>query len=95
MVWPYSVLLTLTLQTIPFQNFPVLHCDIGIRRWAGPKVYLPKKVETSVYLLDQVPWIEGLAHNQCFQVAPIKWGYIPANQGTGQSGRPDSAGEVT
>jgi len=87
-IWPYSVLLTLTLQTVPFQSFPVLHCDIGIRRWAGPKVYLPKKVETSVYLLDQVPWIQGLPHDQCFQVAPIKWGYVPANQGTGESGGP-------
>lgn len=87
-VWPYSVLLTLTLQTVPFQNFPVLHCNVGIRRWAGPKVYLPKKVETSVYLLDRVPWIDGLVHNQCFQVAPIKWGYMPANQRTGQSGGP-------
>lgn len=86
--WPYSVLITLTLQTVPFQNFPVLHCDIGIRRWAGPKVYLPKKVETSVYLLDQVPWIQGLPHNQCFQVVPIKWGYVQANQGTEESGRP-------
>jgi hypothetical protein len=87
-IWPYSVLLTLTLQTVPFQNFPVLHCDIGIRRWAGPKVYLPKKIETSVYLLDRVPWIDGLADSQCFQVAPIKWGYVPANQGAGQNGGP-------
>jgi hypothetical protein len=86
--WPYSVLLTLTLQTVPFQNFPVIHCDVGIRRWAGPKVYLPKKVETSVYLLDQVPWIEGLPHNQCFQVAPIRWGYVSANRGIAERGRP-------
>lgn len=87
-IWPYSVLLTLTLQTVPFQNFPVLYCDVGIRRWAGPKVYLPKKIETSVYLLDQVPWIQGLPQHQSFQVAPIKWGYIPENQVTGEKGGP-------
>ena len=85
-IWPYSVLLTLTLQTVPFQEFPVLHCDIGIRRWAGPKVFLTKNAETSVYLLDQVPWIKGLQQNRCFQVAPIRWGYVPENPETGEVG---------
>lgn len=87
-IWPYSVLLTLTLQTVPFQNFPVLHCDIGIRRWAGPKIYLPKSIETSVYLLDQVPWIQGLSQHQSFQVAPIKWRYVQENQESGTKGGP-------
>jgi len=82
-VWPYSVLLTLTLQTVPFQDFPVLHCDIGVRRWAGPKVYLKGGVETSIYLLDQVPWIQGLPQNQSFQVAPVKWGKVSTPTGTG------------
>jgi hypothetical protein len=85
-VWPYSVLLTLTLQTVPFQNFPVLHCDIGVRRWAGPKIYLKSDVETSVYLLDQVPWIQGLPQHQSFQVAPVKWGKVGGSTGAGASG---------
>ncbi len=85
-IWPYSVLLTLTLQTVPFQNFPVLHCDIGVRRWAGPKVFPKKNIETSVYLLDQVPWIQGLPHSQSFQIAPIRWGHIQANPETGEQG---------
>lgn len=85
-VWPYSVLLTFTLQTVPFQSFPVLYCSVGIRRWAGPQVYLPGKIETSVYLLDQVPWIQGLPNNQCFQVAPIRWVSVPENKETGDKG---------
>lgn len=73
-LWPYSVVLTLTLQTVAFQSFPEIHCDISIRRWAGPKIeYLPGGKETSVYLLDSVPWIEGIHHSNSFQVAPIAW----------------------
>lgn len=77
-LWPYSIVLTLTLQTVAFQPFPELHCDIGIRRWAGPPInYLPGGKETSVYLLDSVPWIEGIHHSNSFQVAPIAWQRIP------------------
>jgi hypothetical protein len=77
-LWPYSVVLTLTLQTVAFQSFPEIHCDISIRRWAGPKIeYLPGGKETSVYLLDSVPWIEGIHHSNSFQVAPIAWQRLP------------------
>ncbi len=68
--WPSSVVLTLTLQTVPFQSYPELHCDISMRRWLGRPTYIPGKVETSIYLLDQVPWIEGAQQSHCFQVAP-------------------------
>jgi hypothetical protein len=77
-LWPYSIVLTLTLQTIAFQPFPELHCDISVRRWAGPPIdYLPGGKETSVYLLDSVPWIEGIHHSNSFQVAPIAWQRVP------------------
>jgi pPIWI_RE module N-terminal domain/RNaseH domain of pPIWI_RE/MID domain of pPIWI_RE len=77
-LWPYSIILTLTLQTVAFQPFPELHCDISIRRWAGPPIkYLPGDKETSVYLLDSVPWIEGIHHSNSFQVAPIVRKRIP------------------
>ena len=80
-LWPYSIILTLTLQTVAFQSFPELHCDIGIRRWAGPPIgYLPGGKETSVYLLDRVPWIEGIHHSNSFQVAPITWQRVPKDE---------------
>lgn len=84
--WPYSVVLTLTLQTVAFQSYPELHCDISIRRWAGPQIeYLPGGKETSVYLLDSVPWIEGIHHSNSFQVAPIAWQRLPkAEQKAGE-----------
>jgi len=73
--WPYSVVITVTLQTIPFQAFPQVHCELGIRRWAGPPISrLPGgRKQTSVYLLDTVPWVEGLHYSNSFQIAPFSW----------------------
>ncbi len=73
--WPYSIVITLTLQTIPFQVFPQVHCAIGVRRWAGPPIQWLSggRRQTSVYLLDTVPWIEGMHYSNSFQVAPISW----------------------
>ncbi len=81
-IWPFSVVLTLTLQTIPFQPFPQLHCEIGIRRWAGPAIeWLPGGgQQTSIYLLDTVPWIDGLHNSGSFQVAPISWKRKPKSE---------------
>jgi hypothetical protein len=81
-IWPFSVVLTLTLQTIPFQPFPQLHSEIGIRRWAGPPIErLPSgRQQTSIYLLDTVPWIDGLHNSGSFQVAPISWKRKPKSE---------------
>lgn len=77
--WYWSVVITFTLQTVPFQDFPVIHCDISLRRWASlPITYLPGGEETSVYLLTQVPWLNGLHNSNSFQVAPVRWEYVPA-----------------
>lgn len=70
--WPYSVLLTLTVQTVPFQSQPVVHCDVGLRRWASRPTSMPGG-ETSAYLLSSVPWLEGVRQTNSFQVAPLKW----------------------
>ncbi len=79
--WPYSVIITLSQQVIPFQSYPLLNCEVGIRRWAGPPISrLPGKEETSVYLTDRVPWISGFYHTRSFQVASVRWEYIPADE---------------
>jgi hypothetical protein len=71
--WPYSVFMTLTVQTVPFRPRPVIHCDVGVRRWAGPPTGIPGGEDTSVYVLTEVPWIPGLHLSPSFQVAPIRW----------------------
>ncbi|MBO1346177.1 MAG: DUF3962 domain-containing protein [Hormoscilla sp. GUM202] len=72
--WYWSVVITFTLQTVPFQSFPVLHCDLSLRRWVSrPNSSIPGGEETSVYLLTKVPWLKGLHNSNSFQVAPIGW----------------------
>ncbi len=71
--WAFSFVVSFTVQTIPFHPRPVVHCDIGLRRWASERVYLPAGEETTVYLLSKVPWIDSVHQSHAFQVAPIKW----------------------
>ncbi len=71
--WYWSVFITFTAQTVAFQDFPVVHIDIGLRRWGSKQIsYLPGDKETNIYLLTEVPWIEGLQNSSSFQVAPIR-----------------------
>lgn len=70
--WYYSIILTFTVQTVPFQSFPVIYCEIGIRRWAGPPIKNLRRGNTSVYLLTGVPWIKGLHYSSSFSVAPLE-----------------------
>ncbi|MGB9632562.1 MAG: pPIWI_RE module domain-containing protein [Chloroflexaceae bacterium] len=82
--WYYSVVITLTVQTVPFQPFPVIYCDLGLRRWVSqPVKHLPAGEETSVFLLTSVPWIEGMPLSTSFQAAPIRWERSSTNQSAG------------
>jgi len=77
--WPYSLVLTLSVQTVPFQTFPFVYCNLSVRRWAGPALNsksLPSG-NTSVYLLTEVPWIQGIHSHHSFQVAPVRWMRVP------------------
>jgi len=79
--WYWSVFITFTAQTVAFQNFPVIHADIGLRRWGSKGIdYLPGDKETNIYLLTEVPWIEGLQNSTSFQIAPIAWGRLLSGQ---------------
>lgn len=79
--WYWSVVITFTVQTVPFQNFPVIHCDLSVRRWGSlPIQSLPADKDTSVYLLTSVPWLEGIPNSNSFQVAPIAWERVPSSQ---------------
>jgi hypothetical protein len=85
--WPFSYVMTLSVQTVPFQRFPVVHCDISIRRWASPKIDYSGGKETSVYLMTSVPWIAGLHHSPSFQVASLRWEHIPESERTNEANR--------
>lgn len=79
--WYWSVVITFTVQTLPFQYFPAIHTDISVRRWASRAIIdLPVDKETSIYLLTNVPWLEGLHNSESFQVAPIARRRLPASQ---------------
>jgi hypothetical protein len=69
--WPFSVLLTITAQTVPFQSYPVIHCDIGVRRWVDRQRWLPRN-RTSVYLRTSVPWVPGLHLSESIQAASLR-----------------------
>ncbi|MGF1488823.1 MAG: RNaseH domain-containing protein [Prochloraceae cyanobacterium] len=74
----YSVVLTLKVQTVPFQSYPQLQCDVSIRRWCSvPDTrLLSEGRSSSVYIRSQLNWGNDINHpdyTQYFQVAPIVW----------------------
>lgn len=78
---PFSFVITFTVQTVPFQEFPVVHCDISVRRWAyGRSVGLPPKEDTNVFVLTSVPWLSELEHSPAFQIAPMRWKRLPEEE---------------
>ena len=76
--WYYSIFIIFTVQTVPFQPFPVINCEVGVRRWAGPPIKELRRGNTSVYLLTSVPWIRGLRYSPCFSVVPLETSYSVA-----------------
>ncbi len=72
---PYSILLTISVQTVPYQAWPVIHVDVGVRRWVGtPLEYIPFR-RTSAYIMSPTPWIQGSSTSPSLVRAPIRWQY--------------------
>lgn len=69
----YSIYLRFTLQTIPYQSFPVIHLDMGIRRWVSLNETRPPGGSHSVYLLTEFPGSKVATNSRRFQIASIKW----------------------
>lgn len=74
----YSIVLTLKVQTVPFQPYPQLQCDMSIRRWCSRNDtgLLPGGQASSVYIRTKLQWGEGLnpyGYTEYFQVAPLVW----------------------
>lgn len=74
----YSIFLTLKVQTVPFQPYPQLQCDMSIRRWCSinDTRLLPGGQASSVYIRTKLKWGKGLnpyGYTEYFQVAPLVW----------------------
>ncbi|MGJ5897347.1 pPIWI_RE module domain-containing protein [Streptomyces niveiscabiei] len=75
----YSVVLNITLQTVPFDPLPRFHVHSHIRRYATrvsartERLYLPYGRRTTVLLRPRVPWLPGAPASDRFAVARLAW----------------------
>jgi len=66
--WPFSFVITITLQTAPFEGAPLLYADLSVRRWAAGSLHARN---ATVYLATEAPWIEDAPATPYFGVARI------------------------
>lgn len=77
--WWFSVLLNISLHTVPFSPLPRLHLHTGVRRWATRpqattgRVWLPPGRATSIYLRPTVAWLPGAPASNRYAVARLIW----------------------
>ncbi|MFF4989044.1 pPIWI_RE module domain-containing protein [Streptosporangium saharense] len=72
----FSVVLNVTLQTVPFEPLPRLHLHCSIRRWAtragaNGQVRIPARRRVTVLLRPSVPWLAGAPYSERFAVAHL------------------------
>ncbi|AZK96490.1 MULTISPECIES: pPIWI_RE module domain-containing protein [Streptomyces] len=78
-VWWWSVVIRLSLHSVPFDPLPRVHFSFGVRRWATHpsrttgRLYLPPGRRTSVYLRCPVPWLPGAPLTGRYTVARLEW----------------------
>jgi hypothetical protein len=77
--WWFSVIINLTLHTVPFDPLPKLHLHLGLRRWATlpdrdlGRLRLGFGSDTSVYLRPTVSWLPDTPVSDRYGVARITW----------------------
>ena len=75
--WWFSILINISLHTVPFDPRPRLHLHTGVRRWATQvdprtgQIRLPYTRDTSVYLSPTVPWLPGAPTSDRYAVARL------------------------
>ncbi|CRK59383.1 hypothetical protein [Alloactinosynnema sp. L-07] len=75
--WWFSVVATVTLQTVPFHARPRVHLRFGLRRWAThPEqatglLRLGFRRGSAVYLRPVAPWIPGVPVSERYSVAHV------------------------
>lgn len=73
----FSVVMHITLHTVPFEPLPRIHLHLGIRRWAtrphsdDGQVRIPYGRKTTVLLRPKVPWLPGAPLSERFAVAKL------------------------
>ncbi len=77
-IWWFSVVLAITLHTVPFSSCSRLYIHTGVRRWAthpgaNGRLRMPFRRDTSVYLLPPVPWLPGAPAGDRYAVARLTW----------------------
>ncbi|WP_214105068.1 pPIWI_RE module domain-containing protein [Acrocarpospora catenulata] len=76
--WWYSVVLNITLHTVPFDPLPRFHLHFGIRRWATRvssttgKVRLPYRRKATVVLRPRVPYLPGAPLSERYALARME-----------------------
>lgn len=77
--WWFSIVINVTLHTVPFDPRPRLHLHTGVRRWATRpdakkgRLRLPFGRDTSVYLQPAIPWLPGTPLSDRYAVARLAW----------------------
>ncbi|MFJ6579537.1 pPIWI_RE module domain-containing protein [Streptomyces sp. NPDC091368] len=75
----YSVVINITLHTVPFDPLPRFHVHTHIRRYASRvsakigRLFLPFGRKTTVLLRPRVPWLPGAPASDRFAVARLAW----------------------
>ncbi|KUL47634.1 hypothetical protein ADL28_32015 [Streptomyces violaceusniger] len=75
----FSVVLNITLHTVPFDPLPRFHLHTHIRRYAtrtgakSGRLHLPYGRRTTVLLRPRVPWLPGAPVTERFAVARLAW----------------------
>ncbi len=73
--WHYSVVIRVSLRTVPFSSIPRIHISASIRRWVNGPVWIPTKRGVSIYLLANNSLVpDGLTPDR-FAVAKLTWDY--------------------
>jgi hypothetical protein len=76
--WWFSVVLTISLQTTPFDPKPRLHLHWHVRRWAThpradtKRLDLPYRGATTAYLRPVVPWLPGAPPTERYALAQLR-----------------------
>ncbi len=75
-IYYYSIVLTIKVETVPYQSYPEIHIKPSIRRWLSlPNSQLSHNHDSNVYILADLKWGNAINPNnfsKCFVSYPMK-----------------------
>jgi len=79
---PHSLLVSITLQTVPFEPEPLVYVDLGVRRWVDATDLKGKfRGHVQVYLRTAVPWLASVGQTHSFQMGRVRWRRMDGPEG--------------